>query len=207
MAANDPSTPIGRKGYETTARRTGLSGPSTPWARKSGSEASMTRKNAAAPAFQVTPTPSRTRNAFSSPFTPTPGYIGDGIDDDEEITISVLGLLQGELLAPQKREALRTMLNNHARRARGVEQGRNHLRGEVRQLRARVAELEEEQHALRQAAAKAAGQLLTLSQGRGTGAGTGAGTGTGTATMIKAQAEAEVEDEYDWEFDDDESVN
>ncbi|KAL1843754.1 hypothetical protein VTJ49DRAFT_135 [Mycothermus thermophilus] len=196
MTANNPSTPAGRKGNKNMASGFGPGGLPTPWTGKGVPEASVVpsskrlknteaRAVAVASAAQNTPTPSRTRNALSSTFTSTPGgNNGNNIEGDEEITISVMGLLQGEDVSPQTQEALRTMLNSHARRARGVEQSRYLLRSEVKHLRDRVAELEEEQRVSRIASAKVAGELWALSQG----------SGTGTATRIGTQAEDEDED-------------
>lgn len=169
------ATPSGRGlGLGLGAARAGWGGLPTPDSGNSflGASEPGAKRFKTAQGPQGTPTPARTRNALAAGGGGGDLSQGDCCsEDDAEITIAVLGLLKAEPVSTAVRRALRETLNLHALRARGVERGRDALREGLRardqkiaDLQARVARLEGERRAMKQAWKKAASDFQAWSQ-------------------------------------------
>ena len=153
--SDPPSTPSGR------GMRAGLVGLRTPTSRnifQVASEPGPKRFKTAQGAAPLTPTPARTRNAFSLPQ-------GDRYENDPKLTTEVRGLFKGERIPETVWRDVRKALNLHVDKGRGVERARDMLREKVKFQDQTIAELEKENAELRSRAVELENEREKLKNG------------------------------------------
>ncbi|KAL2023458.1 hypothetical protein VTK56DRAFT_2454 [Thermocarpiscus australiensis] len=159
--------PVTPTGAHTRANSGGLPTPASRNSRLIASEPGPKRVKTAEGTAAVTPTPTRTRNALQAASQPQ----GDGVEDDAEVTVAVMGMLKTQPVQEPVRRAVRETLNLFALRARGVERSRDLLREaltrrdqRIAELQARVVTLENERRAKKEMVRKALSDLEALYQ-------------------------------------------